>query len=285
MTQSSDPFNLQTSPAPAITVGEVVIRAFHDGLLPTRIDVAVGLDVAECERMTGVGRNETLHLSVNEYLFEVDGKLCLIDAGAGPHMYPSLGRLTGNLRRAGYPPEEIACVLITHLHGDHMHGLVDAEGEAVFPNAEIVLHEEEAKFWIDDPPQGDPRVDRNLPHVRRNLAPYRDRIRRVGDDEALPGVRAHLCPGHTPGHTAWIIGSGPDAAIMWGDLVHLEGVQFARPEIAVTYDRDGAQAARSRRDVFEMCIAHNMIVLGAHLAFPGFKRLERVGDGYCLTGV
>jgi glyoxylase-like metal-dependent hydrolase (beta-lactamase superfamily II) len=281
----ADTFNLQASPPPAVTVSGTIIRAFRDGLLPTRIDVAVGLDIAECERMTGVGRDETLYLSVNEYLFDIDGKLCLIDAGAGPHMYPSLGRLAGNLRHAGYPPEEIACVLITHLHGDHMHGLVDADGNAVFPNAELILHDAEAAFWIDCPPEGDPRVDRNLPHVRRNLAPYRGRIRRVGNGEVMPGVRAHLCPGHTPGHTAWIIGSGPQTAIMWGDLVHLEGVQFARPDIAVTYDRDGAQAAQSRREVFDMCVADNLIVLGAHLAFPGFKRLERAGDRYRLLDI
>jgi glyoxylase-like metal-dependent hydrolase (beta-lactamase superfamily II) len=98
-------------------------------------------------------------------------------------------------------------------------------------------------------------------------------------------VSAHLCPGHTPGHTAWIIHSGRDAAIMWGDLVHLEGVQFARPEIEVTYDLDGRQAAASRRRVLDMCASDGLLVLGAHLAFPGFHRVELAGAGYRVLEV
>lgn len=272
--------NQQILPPPKLAIGDIEALAFNDGILPTTIDVAVGIDQAECERMTGCRKGETLFMSVNEYVFRVGGKTVLIDTGAGKRMYPSLGLLAQNLRAAGVAPESVDTVLLTHLHGDHMHGLIDEEGVAVFPNAEVVLHETEAAFWIGKAPTGSPKIDKNLPHVEANLRPYRDRIRLVRDEEALPGVRALLCPGHTPGHTAWVLSSNGQSAIMWGDLVHLEKVQLARPEVAVSYDLDGALAAQSRRRTLDMCASEGFLVLGAHLAYPGFGRVAREGEGF-----
>ncbi|HEY8580496.1 MAG TPA: MBL fold metallo-hydrolase [Beijerinckiaceae bacterium] len=275
----TDP-NQQILPPPRLKVGDVEILAFNDGILPTTTAVALGIDPADVARMTGAQPEDTITMSVNEYVFRIGGKTALIDTGAADRMYPTLGLLPRNLEAAGVSPAEIDVVLLTHLHGDHMHGLVDAAGAAAFPNAEVVLHEAEAAFWIDKEPTGRPQIDKNLPDVRRNLAPYKGRIRTVADGEALPGVRAHLCPGHTPGHTAWIVESGGAAAIMWGDLVHLEKVQVARPEVAMRYDLDGEMAARSRRRTFDMCVAEGFRILGAHLSYPGFATLAREGDGF-----
>lgn len=264
-------------------IGEIEIIAVTDGLLPTDIDKAIGVDPSECERLSGHAPGETFTISVNEYVLRVAGKTLLIDAGAGTRSYDGLGLLPDNLRRIGIAPASIDAVLLTHLHSDHMHGLVDADGNANFPNAELVLHEEEAGFWLDKEPTGNARVDRSLPLVERNTRPYRERLKVIRSGEVFPGVSAHLSKGHTPGHTMWRIASGRDQAIMWGDTIHFETIQIPRPDAGVIYDMDADAAARARRAVFDMCVSDDLLILGAHINYPGFARLERWGAGYGLV--
>lgn len=264
-------------------IGDIEIIAVTDGVLPTDTDKALGIDPGECERLSGHAPGETFTISVNEYVVRTAGKTLLIDAGAGSRSYAGLGLLPENLRRAGIAPESIDAVLLTHLHSDHMHGLVDADGNPNFPNAALVLHEEEGNFWLDKAPTGNPRVDRSLPLVERNTRPYRERLRMVRSDEVFPGVTAYLSSGHTPGHTMWRIASGRQQAIMWGDTVHFETIQVPRPDVAVAYDMDGAAAAQARGAIFDMCVSDDLLVLGAHISFPGFARLERRGAGYGLV--
>ena len=115
------------------------------------------------------------------------------------------------------------------------------------------------------------------------MAPYRDRMRTfAGEGEVLPGITAIPRPGHTPGHTTYLIASGCDQLLVWGDIVHIPEVQTARPEACVVYDTDPAQAEASRRAVFDMVATDRLLVTGMHLHFPGFSRLARDGDGYRL---
>jgi len=261
-------------------VGDVEIIAVTDGVLPTDTGKAMGIDDVACEALSGRRRGESFDICVNQYVVRVAGRTLLIDAGASARRYPGVGLLPENLRRVGAPPESIDAVLLTHLHSDHMHGLIDEAGAAVFPNAELILHEKEAAFWLDRLPTGASGFDRNLPAVEQNTRPYRDRLRLMCGGEVAPGVSAHLCAGHTPGHTAWRIEAGGRRAIMWGDVVHFEALQIARPDVAVAYDMDPDEAARARQRVFEMCVDEDFLVLGAHLTTPGVGRLERRGAGF-----
>lgn len=263
-------------------IGDIEIIAVTDGLLPTDTEKAVGIEPTECERLSGHRHGETFTISVNQFVIRTGGKTLLIDAGAGRRSYPGVGLLPDNLRQIGIALEDIDAVLLTHLHSDHMHGLVGSDDVATFPNAELVIHEAEANFWIDKAPTGNVRIDRSLPFVERNTRPYRDRLRTVGSNEVFPGIRAHLSAGHTPGHTLWRISSGREQALMWGDTVHFEALQIPRPDVAVTYDMDGEAAASARRIIFDMCVAEQLLVLGAHITYPGFGRLERRGAGYAL---
>ena len=264
-------------------VGDIEIIAVTDGLLPTDTDKAIGLDAAECERLSGHAPGEAFSISVNQYVVRTGGKTLLIDAGAGVRSYAGVGLLPENLRRIGIAPESIDAVLLTHLHSDHMHGLVDTGGNANFLNAELVLHEEETNFWLDKAPTGNARVDRNLPLVERVTRPYRERLRTIRSNEAFPGVWAQLSKGHTPGHTTWRICSGREQALMWGDTIHFETIQIPRPDVAVAYDMDAGASAGARRTIFDMCVSERLLILGAHITYPGFGRLERCGSAYRLA--
>lgn len=261
-------------------IGDIEIRALSDGFLPSRVDVARGISLSECERLTGVKKGETLWMHVNEFLLNINGKFALIDTGAADRMYPSLGLMTDNLKAKGVDPSQIESIFITHLHPDHMYGLIGADGAAAFPNAEVFLHELEANFWLKDETSTNEVIEKNRAAALKHVAPYRDRLRIVKDGEAAPGMSILACPGHTPGHSAWIVHSGRDSAMMWGDIVHLQDVQFAHPDVSVFYDLDGEQAARSRRRIFDMCVSDGIATLGAHLAFPGFAQVVRRGDGF-----
>jgi glyoxylase-like metal-dependent hydrolase (beta-lactamase superfamily II) len=208
----------------------------------------------------------------------------LSDVGSGNGMGPNLGKLPQNLRAIGVEPADIDIILLTHLHPDHSLGLVDADGQALYPNAEIVVHEVEAAFWLDRVPRDtdSERVARNTKAQRAVTAPYRERIRRVTDGEVLPGVTAILRAGHTPGHTNWLLQSNGERFLMWGDIVHLAAVQVPRPEAALVFDVDPEMAKASRASAFEWVARERVVVGGAHLGYPGFGTLERAGEGYAF---
>ena len=161
-------------------VGDIEVTAFCDGILPSRVECAIGISIEEMERLTGAQRGGTMWMSVNEYVVKLGSKIGLIDTGAADRMYPSLGLLIDNLKKANVAPEKVDYIFITHLHPDHMYGLVAKDGSANFPNAEIFIHEKEANFWIDRQPTGNAKVDGNAQQVARHLRDYKDRLRKIG---------------------------------------------------------------------------------------------------------
>ena len=218
------------------------------------------------------------------FLLKLQGRWALIDAGAGNSMGPTLGKLPEHLRAFGVAPEEIAAVFLTHIHPDHSNGLVDASGHAVYPNAELIVHETEARFWLDrDEASGaNERIRRNIAKAAVATAPYRQRLRAVREGEAMAGVAAVALPGHTPGHTGWLIASGKESLLIWGDLVHLASVQVARPDTGLVFDVDPQAACATRLRTFDRVAADRFKVAGAHMDFPGFGTIVRRGSGFAF---
>jgi glyoxylase-like metal-dependent hydrolase (beta-lactamase superfamily II) len=270
------------SAAPTIVVGEFTVTAVTDGVLNSSHDVILGIDKAESERLSGVPYGQPLSLDVNCFLIRHRGRLILSDAGSGHTLGATLGKLPQSLRAIGVAPETIDLVMLTHLHPDHSLGLIDEAGNAAFPKAELIVHKVEAAFWLDRAAQpGDSeRVTRNTKAQRAVTAPYRDRIRHIEDGEVLPGITAMLRPGHTPGHTNWLIQSGGERILIWGDIVHLASVQMPYPDATLVFDVEPTLARASRERVLEFSATEGLIVAGAHLPFPGFGRIERAGKGF-----
>jgi glyoxylase-like metal-dependent hydrolase (beta-lactamase superfamily II) len=269
---------------PRKQIGDITVTALSDGVLAAPLDVVLGVERSEIERLAGRKPGEPLPIAVNAFLLERAGKLALVDTGSGNSMGPTLGKLPQNLRALGVTPERIETIFLTHLHPDHSNGLVDDAGNAIYRNAEVVLHETEAAFWLDrDEASGaTERIRRNIAKTKVTMAPYRARMRTVRDGEAVPGISALLLAGHTPGHTGWLIQSGKDSLLIWGDLVHLAAIQIVRPDTGLVYDVDPQAACATRRRMFDRVAADKLAVAGAHLDFPGFGAIVRKGSGFAF---
>ena len=264
------------------TIGDIEVTAVSDGVLAAPLDVVLGMEKSEAERL--VGKKDVVNISVNAFLLRLAGKWAIIDVGSGNTMGPTLGKLPDNLRASGVPPEKIETIFLTHLHPDHSNGLVDDAGNAIYPNAEVILHETEAGFWLDrDEASGaNERIRRNIAKAAVTTAPYRKRMRTVRDGEAVPGVSAVPLAGHTPGHTGWLIQSGKDGLLIWGDVVHLARIQIPRPDTGLIYDVDPQAACATRARMFDRVSADKLMVGGMHLDFPGFGHIVRRGNGFAF---
>jgi glyoxylase-like metal-dependent hydrolase (beta-lactamase superfamily II) len=270
-----------------LQVGDIKVTAISDGDLKTGLDVVLRLSPDECTQLAGCAIDAPIWLPVNAFLIEAGGKRILVDTGAGNSMQPTLGRLPESLQATGVAPGEIDTILLTHLHGDHANGLIDPAGHAIFPAAQIILHQDESRFYLErEATATDPeRVRRTIDASQRATAPYRGRIRTVPDGEVLPGITASRQPGHTPGHTCWLLQSAGDRLLIWGDIVHLPSVQVPRPDAALVYDVDPELAPKTRAQVFEWVARERLPVAGAHLPFPGFATIARDGSGYAYTPI
>lgn len=269
------------TPLPGLRIGAHDIIAMSDGILKTSLDFVGGVERATASDLVG-GASEVF-VPVNNFLIDVGGRRVLIDAGSGSNMQPTLGKLPENLRAAGFDPASITHVLLTHLHPDHANGLIDDAGQPHFPNAELVLHGTEAAFWLRpaDGPEREP-VARNRRQSAANVAPYRDRMRLVRDNEDVFGFTPFLAAGHTPGHSCWRFGAGNEAILFWGDIVHLSAVQITHPQAWMTYDLDRDQAEQSRRRILDMAASEAILVAGAHIASPGLGHVVRHQSGFAF---
>lgn len=279
---------LDTTPdmaLPSMRVGNVEVQGLSDGTLKTSLDLVIGMDRALAERLVGGTENGSLYIPVNNFLIRRDGKIILIDAGAGNTMQPTLGKLPQNLRSAGIEPAAVTHIVMTHLHPDHANGLVDDSGNPHYPNAEIVVHETEIDFWLRDAVASDEdRVKGNRARTRINLKPYLDRIRRLRDGEEFSGFTPMLAPGHTPGHTCWILATGGAGGgfMALGDVVHLSAIQISHPDTALTYDLDKNRATESRKRILDLAASERLAIAGAHVDAPGFGYIVRKGAGFAF---
>ena len=272
-------------------VGDIVVTSISDGHLEGSMAVLQNITAEDSSAMLRAAfRPVPRQTQLNCYLIHAGGRIALVDTGAGTHMQQTSGLLFRNLAAAGIAPSDIDTVLLTHMHPDHSNGLAGPNGEALFPRAELVMHEAEPAYWLDEAieaevirsGQGVTSTGPYFPMGRRQIAPYRDRTRLFTGGEVFPGVTAMPLPGHTPGHTGYLVASGAETLLIWGDIIHVPEVQVARPEVTIQFDVDPAQAATTRRRMLDMAASERMHIAGMHLHFPGTAHVAREGNGFRL---
>jgi len=267
-------------------VGDIVVTALSDGFLDGSLDVLRNISQDEARQILTDNFRPARRTPVNAFLVYSAGRLALIETGSGNYLLPTAGKLLANLGAAGVAADDIEAVLLTHMHPDHSAGLTDmATGKLNYPNAELVVHENEPRHWFDDAKMASATERAKKLYfqaAREQTAPYKKRTRLFTAGEVFPGVTAMPRPGHTPGHTTFLISSGNDQLLIWGDTVHVPEVQTARPEVCMEFDTDADAAAAQRRKVFDMVATDRLLVTGMHMHFPGFAHLVRRGAGYQL---
>jgi Zn-dependent hydrolases, including glyoxylases len=219
--------------------------------------------------------------AVNAFLIKMPDKNILVDTGHGRNLF-------ANLKSVGVAPEDIHTLIITHMHGDHIGGMLK-DGKILFPNAKVQIGEVERNYWVSE------KEMNKLPENRRGsfqsaqnvLKAYADKLEivRLTDIEAKKGdgvffIKAY---GHTPGHTACLIQSGESKLLIWADLTHVMAIQMQHPEIAVTYDVNPEQAIKSRKQILEFVAKYGIPVAGMHIPYPGIGKIESSGQGYKFT--
>jgi len=225
------------------------------------------------------------------FLVNTGKRLILVDAGTGEWWGGgAFGRVEANLHSAGYAPEQVDLVLITHLHSDHIGGLSTRDGKSVFPNADVYVAKAENDFWLS------PEIAAKAPKEAQEFfqsaqaisAPYIKAGKWhtfSGSDEIAEGIKTVPLPGHTPGHTGYEFSSKGQKILFWGDIIHALRAQLKHPEISVVFDIDRAAAVATRENLMPVLAGEGTLIAGPHLPFPGLGRVQRDGNAYSWAPV
>jgi len=205
-------------------------------------------------------------------------QLILLDAGNGANGFvprPNGGWLAAQLGPAGFKPEDIDVVALSHGHPDHVGGIIE-NGKPLFPNARYVIGQIEHDFWTPESKLPDD-LEKFAQVYRANSKPVVEKMSfiRPGDD-VVTGIRALEAFGHTPGHLAFTIESGGKSILWWGDCAHHQVASLARPDWHCVFDADKPQAAQTRRRIFDMAATDRLPVVGYHMPFPSIGFVEKI---------
>jgi glyoxylase-like metal-dependent hydrolase (beta-lactamase superfamily II) len=215
--------------------------------------------------------------TLNVFVIRTKTALVLIDVGWG---LPR-GNALKHLEKYGITPDKVTAVLFTHLHGDHVSGLLN-NGKAVFPNADIYLSQAERDYWFSDEEMNKQRNKTGFNLARQEILAYADRIHLFEANEmVLPRITAVELYGHTPGHMGFLLQADDKYILFWGDITHFTQVQMTAPQISVSYDIDSSKAAAARLNVLPWVARENILVGGAHLP-TGLGKITATDDGSYL---
>ncbi len=273
-------------------VGSIEVTAVTDGLRPTAL----------ADNFVRNASKEALHAAVaagyedptkasfpfTPIVVNTGPKLVVIDTGLGPATFQqskgALGQFQTNLAASGIDPKAVDIVIISHFHGDHINGLVGADNKPLFENAEVMVPAPEWSFWMDDGnlSRAPEAMKGAFNNARRVFGALGNKVTRYeGGKELTPGISSVATPGHTPGHTSYVISSGSATVMVQVDVTAGPALLFVRnPDWQAAFDVDGPKAVETRRKLYDQVVADKMLLQGFHFPFPSVGRLEKDGAGY-----
>jgi len=275
-------------------VGDIDVCLISDGTFPMTppfptFGANAGEDKVHAALQREFIRPETTTGHVNTLLVRSGGEVILVDAGCGSLFGPTTGKLLPHLANAGVQPRDVTAVVLTHLHPDHIGGLLGPMGVDLFPSARFLVHEAERAFWAD----GNPDFSKSgVPEAMRGsmaqgaaglLKVMEPRLKVItGENKRIAdGVEAVAAPGHTPGHIGiHVTGGRADQFLYVSDAVHHYAIVMPNPDWYVAFDTDRDAAVAARRALLDMAASEKLLISGAHLPFPGFGHVRKNGPGY-----
>jgi len=267
-------------------LGDVEVTALSDGTVDLPMtDLLTNTTAAKVRSALAKAHlKDPVEASVNAYLINTGSKLVLIDAGAGALFGPTLGKLAASLRASGYQPEQVDEIYITHMHPDHVGGLV-AANQIAFPNAIVRADQREADYWLSKasmdtaPKDMKPSFEGAMASINPYVAAGKFKPF-DGNTDLVPGIKAVAARGHTPGHSIYVVESQGQRLVPWGDLMHAAAVQFPEPSVTIKFDTDSKAAAAQRKAQYADAAKRGHWVAAAHLPFPGIGHLRADATGY-----
>ena len=278
-------------------IGDIEVTVLSDGFRMVPVDGnylsnASIYDLAKTLAAAGLPTDKMKN-TYSPIVLTTGGKRVLFDTGNGEAASaPSnneRGTLNANLLSAAIDRKAIDVVVISHFHADHVNGLLMADNSRAFPNAEILVPENEWNYWMDDDemsraPKG--RMSdlfannrRVFDALGREVTPY------AWDKEIVPGVTAVGTPGHSIGHTSFVVASGGQMVFVQSDVCNNVAVFAPHPDWHGFFDQDPPKAASTRRKIYDMLAARSLPVQGYHFPFPALARIEKHGDGYRVVPI
>ena len=292
-TETASPPAAESTAAPAaegesaktFRIGELTALALRDGVLEIPNDnqvFGVGHTPDEVSAVLGAAGAPTdkLHLSLQPLLVKTTDHVLLFDTGAGINFGPTAGQVLTALADAGIEPQNVTDIFISHVHGDHVGGLMDASGVLVFPAATIHLSEPELAYLkgLDEKTATNVGIARYATFVSA-ITP---KVKTFSPgSEIIPGVvKAVEIKGHTPGHSGYLISSGQSSLLYVGDAMHHYVVSVQKPEWANGFDGDTDAAAASRSALLAQNAANGQRLYAVHFPFPGIGKIEHRDGGF-----
>ncbi len=268
-----------------IMLGAFEITVLSDGTIDLPVEKLLSdKPEATIKKLSTSYLTAPLETSVNAYLINTGSKLILIDSGAGALFGPTLGKLLSNLKASGYEPNQIDEIYLSHMHPDHLGGLM-TNGNVSFPNAIIRADQKESEYWLskqnlDKAPEGSKNFFQGaMASMEAYVASGRYKPFK-GEVELVPGIRTNSTAGHSIGHTSFVVESEGKKLLLIGDLIHVAAVQLDNPLVTIAFDSDSKAAAKVRKEIFKKAAKDGVLIGASHIQFPGLGHLKSSGESF-----
>jgi glyoxylase-like metal-dependent hydrolase (beta-lactamase superfamily II) len=279
-------------------VGDIQVTVVSDGRNTFPLEDSFILNAKKDEVGAALAQaflpRDTMTIYFAPLVINTGGKLVVLDTGNGPVAKVNSKGLNGlfadNMAAAGFDPKAVDMVVISHFHGDHVNGLLAADGTPAFPNAEVLVPAAEWKFWTDDGEMSRAPAGRMQNLFKNNRSVFEVGLKNKvtpyeWGKEVAPGLFAVDTIGHTPGHTSYVLSSGSGKVYIQSDVTNNPNPFATHPEWHAFFDQDAEMAETTRRRVYDMVVAENLQVQGFHYPFPGLGNVVKDGDGYRVVPV